>query len=130
MTDNELIANFEALRLPNDSFHHAEHVRLAFLYLCRYPPLEALDRFTSGLKNLADANGKSERYHHTITCAFLFLIGDRIARAGPPQTWPEFMDRNPDLMNWQNSILKKYYRDETLSSALARTTFLFPDISA
>ena len=30
-------------------------------------------------------------------------------------------------MTWKENILKKYYRDETLSSALAKGTFLFPD---
>jgi hypothetical protein len=30
-------------------------------------------------------------------------------------------------LNWKDNVLKEYYRDETLSSDLARNTFLFPD---
>jgi len=29
--------------------------------------------------------------------------------------------------SWKDNILKKYYRDETLSSDLAKSTFVFPD---
>jgi hypothetical protein len=35
--------------------------------------------------------------------------------------------RNPDLLDRPDSVLKRYYRDETLRSDLAKSTFLFPD---
>ena len=60
------------------------------------------------------------------TWAFLFLIRERMARA-EHQTWSAFAAANADLLSWSNNILKKYYREETLSSALARGTFIFPD---
>ena len=127
MTDDEFIANFESCTLPTKSFHHAEHVKTAFLYLCRYPALEALPRFSAALARFAAAKGKPDIYNETITWAFFFLIRERMARAGFSQTWDEFAAGNGDLLNWQNSILKKYYRDETLSSDLAKSTFLLPD---
>jgi len=48
-------------------------------------------------------------------------------RAGGRQSWEEFVAANPDLFDWQNSILKTYYREETLRSELARRVFVFPD---
>jgi hypothetical protein len=48
-------------------------------------------------------------------------------RAGGPQTWEQFASNNSDLLTWTDSILKQYYRDETLSSDLARKIFLLPD---
>jgi hypothetical protein len=33
----------------------------------------------------------------------------------------------PSLPNRHDHVLKKYYRDETLKSDLAKSTFLFPD---
>jgi hypothetical protein len=123
----ELIARFEDGTLAGEEFHHVEHVRVAYLYLCRYPVLEALHRFSTSLMNFAAQKGKPERYNETITWAFLFLIRDRMARAGGKQSWIEFATGNPDLMNWEDHVLKKYYRAETLSSDLARRTFLFPD---
>jgi hypothetical protein len=127
MTDDEFIAGFEDCSLANHSFHHADHVRMAFLYLCRYPALEALQRFSTSLARFAAANGKPGLYNETVTWAFLLLIHDRMARAGCQQTWTQFAANNRDLLNWNDNVLKKYYRDETLSSELARNTFLFPD---
>ena len=63
MTDDEFIASFENCDLATGSFHHADHVRMAFLYLCRYPPLDALKRFSVSLQRFAVANGKPDLYH-------------------------------------------------------------------
>jgi hypothetical protein len=127
MNDDEIIAAFEDCRLANESFRHADHVRMAFLYLSRYPALEAIQRFSSSLARFAAAKGKPGLYHETITWAFLLLIRERMARAGRTQRWSEFAASNADLMNGEENILRKYYRDETLASELARCTFLFPD---
>lgn len=106
---------------------HANHVRIGFLYLDPYPALQALQRFSSSLMNFATANGKPGLYNETITWAFLLLIRERMARNGGEQTWTEFAATNADLLTWKDNILKKYYRDETLSSVLAKQVFLFPD---
>jgi hypothetical protein len=127
MNEAEWMEAFESCTLPNDSFHHAEHVKMAFLYLRRFAPLEALALFSSNLTRFAAANGKPNLYNETITWAFLLLIRERIARANSPQTWAEFSAANADLLRWDENILKKYYRPETLSSQLAKSVFLFPD---
>ena len=127
MTDPEWIQAFERCTLPNGSFHHAEHVKMAFLYLQKYEPLEALHCFASSLRRFAAAHGKPDLYNETITWSFLLIIRERIARADSPQTWAEFSSANADLLCWDENILKKYYRKETLSSDLAKRIFLFPD---
>jgi hypothetical protein len=126
MTDQELIQRFEDAAVAEDSFHHADHVRLAFAYLSRFPVLQALDRFCTALKRFAAARGKSQLYHETITHAYFFLIRERMAR-GQSANWDEFARANPDLFVWKNGILARYYREETLQSELARAVFLFPD---
>jgi len=127
MTDDEFIATFEDCSLANESFHHADHAKMAFLYLCRYPALEALQRFSTSLARFAARNGKPGLYNETITWAFLLLIRERMVRTGVQQTWAEFAASNKDLLSWKDNVLKKYYREETLSSDLARSFFLFPD---
>jgi hypothetical protein len=67
MSDDEFIAAFENCTIPNESFHHADHVRMAFLYLSRYPVLEALQRFSASLTNFAAAHGKPHLYNETVT---------------------------------------------------------------
>jgi hypothetical protein len=126
MTDLELIHRFDADSIPEGSFHHVEHVRLAFAYLTRYPALQALDKFTSALKRFAAARGKAQLYHETITQAYFLLIHERMARCAAVE-WKEFARLNPDLMIWKNGVLSRYYRDETLKSDLARRVFVLPD---
>lgn len=127
MSDDEFLASFENCTLSGESFHHADHVRMAFLYLCRYPALEAIQRLSASLARFAAANGKPERYNETITWALLLLIRERKVRAGGQPDWAEFAAGNADLLSWKNNILGNYYREETLSSNLAKTCFLFPD---
>ena len=129
MTGDELIQQFEDGTTPANTFHHADHVRLAFEYLCRYSVLEALQRFPDALQRFAAAQGKAQRYHETVTWAYLLLIRERIARAGSAQTWEEFSERNPDLLAWKGGVLATLYRQETLDSDLARHTFVLPDHS-
>jgi hypothetical protein len=127
MTGEELIEQFETGDTPANTFHHADHVRLAFEYLRRYPALDALEKFCFALKRFAAAQGKATLYHETITWAYLLLIRERIARAGCAQSWEEFEEQNPDLLVWKGGLLEGFYRKETLASDLARATFLFPD---
>jgi hypothetical protein len=141
MTNREFIHSFETDSLPQDSFHHAEHIRLAFAYLSEYPVLQALDKFATALKSYAAARGKSQLYHETITHAYFFLVRERMARGAaenrsggncPIQNysnndWDEFARANLDLFTWKDGILTRYYHQATLESDLARNVFVFPD---
>jgi hypothetical protein len=127
MTDLELMERFEDGTLPNEAFHHEEHVRAAFLYLSKHSVLDSLERFSTSLVRFATRNGKAGIYNETITWAYVLLIRERMARVKNPQTWPEFKANNADLLDWKTGILKKYYRAETLTSELAKNTFLLPD---
>lgn len=126
MTNEQIIHCFETNAISEHSFHHVDHVRLAFAYLATYPPLQALENFSAALKRFATARGKSQLYHETITHAYFFLIRERMARCSTVN-WDEFADQNPDLLIWKNGILTRYYHESTLQSDLARTVFVFPD---
>lgn len=126
MTNAELIRRFEAATLPEDSFHHADHVHLAFAYLLQDQPLQALEKFSAALRRFVAARGKSQLYHETITLAYFFLIRERMARCAVSD-WHEFAEANPDLLTWKDGILSRYYSDVTLNSDLARSVFVFPD---
>jgi len=127
MDDPTFLAAFESATLAEDGFHHADHVRAAWLLLGLSPPAAALERFAAALRRLAAAFGKSSLYHETITWAYLLLIVERIARRGRGADFSEFARSNPDLMTWRPSILEAYYRSETLASDVARRVFVLPD---
>ena len=127
MDDVTLIRVFEAGEVPPGGFHHRDHVRVAWWYLRESPLPEALVRFVSALRRFAEAQGKPDLFHETITTAYLLLINERLDEGGREIDWEEFARRNPDLLTWKPSILARYYREETLASARAKRTFLMPD---
>ena len=127
MNDRHFLEAFEAGTLPEERFHHPDHVRAAWLLLREEAPAAALARFTSALKRLAAAKGKTRLYHETITWAYVLIINERVQRAGGGLEWEEFASANPDLLMWRPSVLDRYYRPETLGSELARSVFLLPD---
>lgn len=94
-------------------------------FIHSYGTLDAVRRFEAGLKRLTAATGHPEKYHATITHAFAFLVGERIAEQGCI-SWHDFELANPDLFEWPNSALMRMYPDDTLQTALARITFVPP----
>jgi len=126
MNNQEVIRRFESGEVPPETFHHPDHVRLAFAYLREYPPLTALEKFCNALKQFAASVGKPEKYNETVTFAYLFLIRERMALCSSAE-WEEFAQTNPELLVWKNGILNRYYQPETLKSDLARSVFVFPD---
>ena len=124
MTDDELVAAFEATELPGDQFSHEAHVRVAWWYLRTAPLPEALLRFSTALQRFAAANGAHGKYHETMTVAWMLIIADRMA-AAPSLVWTEFAAANPDLLG-RPSVLLRYYREETLASDRARRGFVMP----
>jgi hypothetical protein len=118
--------SFERGEIAAADFHHADHVYLAFAYLSEYPLLTALRKFSEALKRFAAMQGKTQLYHETITCAFFFLIHERMVRC-QSTAWDDFASRNADLLIWKNGILDRYYHDATLKSDLARSIFVLPD---
>ena len=125
-TDEELVARFSDTTLPTEAFHHAQHVRVAWLYVRRHGMPGALAAFSDALRRFAVAKGAAGLYHETITWAYLLLINERQQRA-PSQDWASFAEANSDLLTWKPSALDAFYTHETLWSDLARRIFVMPD---
>jgi hypothetical protein len=127
MSDEDFLAQLTACTLPEYQFHHAGHLRAAWLFLRRFPVAEGIAKFSDVLRSYAVSLGKAGRYHETITWAYLLLLNERIHRSNDPKTWEEFAAENADLLDRKNPVLLRYYRKETLQSDLARNVFLMPD---
>ena len=126
MTDEQLIAAFENRTFKADTFHHAEHVRVAFLYLRRYDLIETLSRYRDGLKRLAAWAGFPQKYHETVTCALVVLINERMVESPHLERWDDFAAANPDVLAWKGGIFFDYYEERVLDCPLARSTFILP----
>lgn len=127
MNDREFVAAIENCAISCRDFHHADHVRLAWLYLRDHSLLDAIERFTRSLRRFAAHCGGAGKYHETITWAYLLLIHERVQRDDAPGDWEAFRAANADLFDWRPSILERYYAPQTLRSDLARRIFVLPD---
>jgi hypothetical protein len=127
MNDRNFVAAVESCALCGGDFHHTDHIRLAWIYLCEHPLLEAIARFTTSLRRFAAHHGVPQKYNETISWAYLLLIHERMQREGAPRDWEGFREANPDLFAWKPSVLQRYYAPATLASDLARRVFVLPD---
>jgi len=107
-----------------EEFHHADHVRLAWVYLREQPLLGAIGQFTEALQRFAARHGASALYHETITWAYLLLIHERMSGE---ESFEEFRGANPELFRWKPSVIDALYRPETIASERARRMFVLPD---
>lgn len=126
LSDAAFVDAFRAGAIDPTAFHHADHVRLAWLFVRADGMPGALTTFPAALRRFADTHGASGLYHETITWAFLLAVHDRQARH-PAETWTAFAETHRDLLSWRPSLLDRLYTPETLASPLARRTFLLPD---
>ncbi|HEY3180367.1 MAG TPA: hypothetical protein VGL25_15980 [Casimicrobiaceae bacterium] len=130
MNDRDFVDAFESCTIASTDFHHADHVRLAWIYLREHPLIEAIERFTTSLQRFAAHHGVPGLYHETITWAYLLLIHERMQRDGMPKDWQSFQMANRDLFDRTPSVLDRYYTPATLNSELARRIFVMPDAIA
>ncbi len=127
MNDPDFVDAFEKCAIAGADFHHADHVRLAWIYLREGSLIEAIDCFTTSLQCFAAHHGVPGLYHETISWAYLLLIHERLQRDGPQKDFESFRAANGDLFDWKPSILGRYYAPGTLESDLARKIFVLPD---
>jgi hypothetical protein len=124
MTDQEFLRALELCELPENEFGHAAHIRAAYLYLQGAGFAGALERIRSAIRNYARHLGKADRYHETITVAYVSLIQQHICERGDGGGWAVFVRDNPELL--QPGLLLQFYPKAQLDSELARKVFLLP----
>jgi hypothetical protein len=109
--------------LPPNEFGHAGHVRAAYLYLESGDFVAALARMRRTIRNYARHLGKPERYHETITVAYVALIHEYMHDRGAVG-WPVFARRAPEL--FEPDLLLEFYSRSQLESETARSVFVLP----
>ena len=124
MTDGEFLLTLEKCELQESDFGHAAHVRAAYLYLRSEGFAGALERTRRAIRNFARHLGKPERYHETITVAYLALIQQHMCQRGDGGGWAAFERDNPELL--RPGLLLEYYPKAQLESDLARRVFVLP----
>jgi len=127
LTDRDFVAAFEDCTLRPEHFHHADHVRLAWLYLTWHDYEAAEERFRQGLIKLAAHFGVPEKFHLTMTLGWLRAVQVRIVPDGE-SSFAAWIVGHPELLD--RELLLNYYSKDRLTSPEARAGWLEPDRKA
>ena len=101
MTDVELARALERGDVPNQGFHHLDHLRVALVYLNESDSVDAaVARMASTLKRFAASVGHAEKYSQAVTEFWMYQVA--AARALMPgatadalfAAFPRLLDKN------------------------------------
>ena len=126
MTDAEFVCAFEDCTLSNEYFHHRDHVRLAWIYLRTYGETESRVRMSESIRRFAAFHGKSDKYHETVTLAWLRLVANAMARVPYGASFDQLIKGSPELL--EKRTVEKYYSSGALSSEASRASWIEPDL--
>jgi hypothetical protein len=128
----ELAYNFEHGLIQPDSFHHREHLAVAFYYSLSRNEEETHAKMRAALQNFLSRHGLPAGYHETITKFWVKRIMTHIAHIAQPLSDAHFLVALNNLLaqNSNPKLIKCYYTQATLASDEARNRWVAPDLQA
>jgi hypothetical protein len=119
-----LTRSFEARELDTSTFGHRDHVGVAYEMLRSGDFVDVAARYADTIRFMATRAGAPDKFHVTITIAFLSLVAERMATTRHAD-FDDFIACNPDLLS--KHVLQRWYSSERLGSDLARNVLLLPE---
>jgi hypothetical protein len=126
LSDEEFVRAFESCELAGASFHHADHVRLTWIYVRQFGEQVATERMLEGIWRFAAHHGSPKKFHYTQTCAWVRLIAAAQSRSAELTRFVEFVEAHSELLD--GNALASYYSKTVLDSPAARAEWVEPDI--
>jgi len=124
MNEQELVRRLADGSLSPAEFSHRNHVRAAWYCLGGGKPLpQAAHAFRDVLLSYVRSVGAEDKFHLTLTLAFMHIIHARMGGAG--EAWEAFAERNPDLFTSARSLIARHYTAARI--AAGRCEFVEPD---
>ena len=124
LDDDEFVAAVEGCRYAN-AFRHADHLRLAWIYVGRYGAREAEERIVATIRRFAISHGHETMYHDTQTRAWLRLVATAHHLTPTMAAFDEFLTKHGWLLD--RNVLSAFYSRSHLSSEVARRRWVDPD---
>ena len=125
-SDVDFLRAFEDQTFPAELFHHREHIRVAWLYLKSTDASRAAERMSEGIRRFANHQGATQKYHHTLTLAWMRLVAAALVETPEGYTFEQFITAHPQLKD--TKVLAKYYSKDLLQTAAAREAWAEPDL--
>ena len=127
-TDDELFDELLAETMAGRAhFGHREHVHLTWLAIRRVGPAAAVDLISDGIRRTARYAGAPQKYHATVSRAWVQLVAHHIAEAEVAD-FDRFAAHNPALLD--KRLLVRFYEPATLAAPQARAGWVEPDRAA
>lgn len=79
MTEHDFDALMGQVMASADRFGHREHIHLTWLAVRRYGVAAAIDLVSDGIQRTARYAGRPQKYHATISRAWVVLVGHHTA---------------------------------------------------
>lgn len=127
LTDDEFVRAFESCELAGASFHHADHVRVTWIYVCRFGESTATERVITGIRRFAAHNGSPKKFHFTQTCAWVRLIAAAQRKSADVRNFVEFIEAHLELLD--PNAIARYYSKSLLDTPAGRAGWVEPDVS-
>lgn len=126
LSDKDFLAAFESCSLPNTVFHHADHIRLTWLYVRQFGEVAAAQRVIEGIQRYAAFNGAGKKFNYTQTRAWVRLVAHACEQSPAEASFVEFAAAYAKLFD--KSALAAHYSKQLLESDAARSAWVNPDL--
>ena len=126
LSDDVFVQAFEACQLDPGKFHHADHIRLAWLYVHRHGARGAEALLLDGIHKMAQHAGVPQKFHYTITIAWARLVAAACCKSDSCDSFCEWIKTHPQFLN--RYLLREHYSAGKLESLQARCGWLGPDL--
>ena len=126
MSDDAFVRAFEECRHDPAKFHHADHIRLAWLLIQWYGPAHAEAKLLSGIQKMAQQAGVPGKFLHTTTIAWARLVATASKNSNSHDSFHEWIATHPELLD--RDLLRRYYSPGRLEGLQARCGWLDPDL--
>jgi hypothetical protein len=106
-------------------FGHREHVQLAYVLVAEYGVEDAARRAGEILSHMAAAHGAPERFHVTMTVAWVRAVSHHMSEAPDVSDFGGLLERFPQLL--RQDLLDAHYSRDVMFSDEARQAEVSPD---
>jgi hypothetical protein len=128
MTDALFTRAFERGEVPPAEFDHRAHMRVAWVYLREFGSRDrAIDRMREQIQWFAARAGASQKYHETITVAWMALLDQARAALPAGAELAEAVHAYPALAD--KDLPLRFYSRPLLFSEAARARWIAPDLA-
>jgi len=126
MSDDAVLQAFEDCQLDPRKFHHADHIRLAWLLIRAYGLTDAEAKLLRGIQKMAQHAGVPQKFHYTTTVAWARLVAAASRNSNSHDSFYEWISTHPELLD--PHLMCGYYSPGRLETPQARSEWLEPDL--